>query len=110
MSLAMFKLVFFIPKTHTKAVLERLFAFDPERIGAIGNYRSCAFVSGGVGQFGPVGEAKPVIGRVGELERVEEDRVEVAVSGDIVDVVGHLKKIHPYEEVAYDVYRVERCC
>jgi len=107
MSLSKFKLVFFVPKTHTKPVLERLFAYAPERIGAIGNYRSCAFVSGGVGQFVPVDGAKPAIGRVGEMAFVEEDRVEVSVNGKVEDVVEHLKQIHPYEEVAFDVYRVE---
>jgi len=51
--------------------------------------------------------ARPNIGEVGQLEVVEEDKVEVLVQGDdegVRTVVKVLKQIHPYEEVAYDVY------
>jgi hypothetical protein len=95
MSLARFKLVFFVPRTATKSVLKNLFAFDPERIGAIGNYRSCAFFTSGTGQFLPVGSANPTVGQIGEMEYVEEDRVEVSVKGDVRSVVDHLRKVMP---------------
>lgn len=53
--------------------------------------------------------ARPNIGAVGRLERVEEVRVEVLCVGrEVVErVVRALKEAHPYEEVAYGVVRLE---
>ncbi|KAJ7765444.1 GTP cyclohydrolase 1 type 2/Nif3 [Mycena maculata] len=107
MSLSRFKLVFFCPTPHTRAILDHLFDTFPTQVGAIGNYTRCAFLSRGTGQFQPGTDANPTIGAVGTLEHVEEDRVEVIVFDRMRDVVQELKKVHPYEEVAYDVYKLE---
>jgi len=68
-----------------------------------------SFESSGTGQFLPGEGAVPNIGAVGKLERVEEMRVEVLCVGRdvMVGAVGALKKAHPYEEVAYEVYKLE---
>ncbi len=68
-----------------------------------------SFESRGTGQFLPGEGAVPNIGAVGKLERVEEMRVEVLCVGRdvMVGAVGALKKAHPYEEVAYEVYKLE---
>ncbi|KAI0645135.1 hypothetical protein C8Q79DRAFT_927380 [Trametes meyenii] len=126
-----YKLVFFTPRSDTQAVLRHLFARFPNHVGRIGAYGGCAFVSPGTGQFLPLEGARPAIGAVGKPETVEEDRVEVLVLGragggmegatiagananadadagvDMRSVLQELKKVHPYEEVAYDVYRLE---
>ncbi|EMD32959.1 hypothetical protein CERSUDRAFT_98966 [Gelatoporia subvermispora B] len=110
-----FKLVFFSPVPSTQRVLQHLFATFPRHVGRIGLYGGCAFVTRGTGQFMPLEGASPAIGTVGAQEYVEEDRVEVVVSetyegGERVEmrcVLDVLKKVHPYEEVAYDVYRLE---
>ena len=110
-----FKLVFFVPRESTQSVLSRLFAINTRlgptsTIGRIGLYDECAFVSPGVGQFLPTSGAKPAVGSVGGVERVEEDRVEtlvVATKEGMKDILNLLKDIHPYEEVAYDVYKLE---
>lgn len=57
--------------------------------------------------------ARPTLGSVGELEHVEEDRVETTLfdhKGDgeaVREVITELKSVHPYEEVVYDVYKLE---
>jgi len=107
-----FKLVFFSPVKSTSTILSHLFLNFPKAIGKIGNYEECAFISPGTGQFRPGVEANPAIGARGELEYVEEHRVEVVVNDkglndEIKNAVAELKKVHPYEEVAYDVYRLE---
>jgi hypothetical protein len=53
--------------------------------------------------------ASPVIGSVGELENVDEHRVEMVIfSRDTaVKAVNALKEHHPYEVVAYSVVRAE---
>ncbi|OCH92052.1 hypothetical protein OBBRIDRAFT_774165 [Obba rivulosa] len=113
--MARFKLVFFSPVASTQRVLQHLFATYPHHVGRIGLYGGCAFVTRGTGQFMPLQGAQPAIGVVGAQEFVEEDRVEVVVSetpegGERVQmrsVLEELKKVHPYEEVAYDIYRLE---
>ncbi|KAG1781843.1 GTP cyclohydrolase 1 type 2/Nif3 [Suillus placidus] len=107
-----FKLVFFAPKIHTAEILSMLFKQCPNVLGKIGHYEECAFITPGVGQFKPAPGAQPLIGEPGKLEYVDEDRVEIVVSdrGDkvqLMDAISHLKAVHPYEEVAYDVYRLE---
>ncbi|KAI0629462.1 hypothetical protein C8Q77DRAFT_1220197 [Trametes polyzona] len=125
-----YKLVFFAPRASTQTVLQHLFTRFPNHVGRIGAYGGCAFVTPGTGQFLPLEGAKPVIGAVGKPEQVEEDRVEVLVLGanandgraesasatdtapsdagvDVKSVLQELKKVHPYEEVAYDIYRLE---
>ncbi|KAJ7091370.1 GTP cyclohydrolase 1 type 2/Nif3 [Mycena belliarum] len=107
MSLPRFKLVFFSPASKTSAILEHLFTKFPAHVGKIGNYEHCAFLSRGTGQFRPTAGARPAIGSVGALEAVVEDRVEVLVLDRVRDVVQELQAVHPYEEVAYDVYKLE---
>ncbi|KAF8216516.1 GTP cyclohydrolase 1 type 2/Nif3, partial [Mycena galopus ATCC 62051] len=84
-----------------------LFNTFPAHVGKIGNYERCAFLTRGTGQFAPIAGANPTIGSVGALEQVEEDRVEVLVLDRMREVVSALKDVHPYEEVAYDVYKLE---
>ncbi|KAJ7260567.1 GTP cyclohydrolase 1 type 2/Nif3 [Mycena rebaudengoi] len=112
MPLAHFKLVFFSPIKNTSPILAHLFGKFPSQLGKIGDYEQCAFISRGTGQFKPSEGAKPAIGSPGTLEFVEEDRVEILVNDssdreEVRAIIRELKKVHPYEEVAYDVYKVE---
>ncbi|KAJ3730359.1 hypothetical protein EV361DRAFT_970526 [Lentinula raphanica] len=107
-----FKLVFFSPAPNTRAILAHLFRKYPEELGKIGLYEQCAFVSRGTGQYKPLEDAQPAIGTPGTLEYIEEDRVELLVIDQgqkvqLKNAVQELKKVHPYEEVAYDIYRLE---
>ncbi|KAJ6451779.1 GTP cyclohydrolase 1 type 2/Nif3 [Mycena sanguinolenta] len=107
MSLARYKLVFFSPISSTRGILDHLFKAFPAHVGKIGHYEHCAFLTRGTGQFLATADANPTIGTPGTLERVEEDRVEVLVVECVREVVAALKDVHPYEEVAYDVYKLE---
>jgi len=76
--------------------------------GHIGNYSFCSFSSKGVGRFKPEKGAHPAIGEVGKLESVEEERIEIICNRDVLkDVIAAIKKVHPYEEVALDIYSLE---
>ena len=100
-----YKLVVFVPTTHADAVRE---ALGNAGAGKIGNYSFCSFSTKGTGRFLPGEGATPYIGEVGELEQVEEERIEVTVSGDLLEAIIHaMKTAHPYEEVAYDVYKLD---
>ncbi len=75
--------------------------------GVIGDYDLASFSSAGVGRFRPLAGAEPAIGTVGELETVEEVRVEVVLPrGRRADVVRAMRTAHPYEEPAFDVIEV----
>ncbi|KAL0955636.1 hypothetical protein HGRIS_001869 [Hohenbuehelia grisea] len=112
MAMARFKLVFFVPTKDTRQVLDAFFKKVPEVAGRIGLYEQCAFITRGTGQFKPMEGANPTHGHVGQVESVQEDRVEVVISdkgshNEIRKAVEELKAVHPYEEVAYDVYKLE---
>jgi hypothetical protein len=99
------KIVVFVPETHTAVVRE---AMGKAGAGKIGNYSSCSFSSKGVGRFKPEEGANPNIGEVGKPEEVPEERIEMVCSREkIQDVVRAIKEVHPYEEVALDVYPLE---
>jgi len=100
----MIKLVVFIPKSHLKKV-ER--AICEAGAGHIGKYDSCTFVTFGVGSFRPLTGAKPFAGKKGKISKVKEARLETVVPrAKIKRVLKAMKKAHPYEEIAYDVYPV----
>jgi hypothetical protein len=57
------------------------------------------------GRYIPLDGAKPYIGEIGSFEEVAEERIEVTCNYEIVEeVLSSMKKVHPYEQVAYDVY------
>lgn len=100
-----YKLVVFVPATHADKVRE---AIGKAGSGKLGNYSFCSFTTKGMGRFKPEEGAKPFIGTVGELEQVEEERIEVTCDDGVVnEVIAAMKDAHPYEEVAYDVYALE---
>lgn len=101
----MFKLIFFVPTSDAHKVKEAIFKTGA---GSLGKYSHCSFESKGIGQFKPLAGSSPTIGAVGQLERVEELRVEILCSPENIQAaVGALKSSHPYEEPAFEVYKVE---
>lgn len=96
------KIVVFVPETHADIVRS---AMGAAGAGAIGNYSHCSFSSKGIGRYKPMDGAKPFIGKVGKLEEVEEERIEmIATKEKAKAVIAAMKKVHPYEEVAFDIY------
>lgn len=100
----MYKLVFFVPESHLESVKSAVFAAGA---GRIGNYDCCAWQIPGQGQFRPLPGSQPFIGDRHQLTRVDEYRVEMICADDhIVQAVAALRNTHPYEEPAYDVWRL----
>ncbi len=96
------KVVVFVPTSHADVVRK---AMGDAGAGQIGNYSHCTFSSKGFGRYKPLKGARPTIGKVGKLERVEEERIETVCSKDSVKkVIEAIKEFHPYEEVALDIY------
>ena len=96
------KFVVFVPQSHVEQVA---LAMSKSGAGIIGDYKSCSFRVDGVGTFKGTEASHPYLGKKQSLERVKEVRLEmVAPTAAIASVVGALKAVHPYEEVAYDIY------
>lgn len=101
----MYKLIVFVPQKSCEKFKEELFKAGA---GSLGNYSHCAFESTGVGQFKPLDGANPTIGGVGEVEKVEEIRLETMVSENVIEkVIKTLYLSHPYEEPAFDLIKLE---
>jgi len=98
----MYTLFFFVPDSHLESVKEAIFAAGA---GELGDYQHCCWQVLGQGQFKPMAGSQPFIGEQGQLEKVQEWRVELVVAAEQIKLaVAALKAAHPYEEVAYGVY------
>jgi dinuclear metal center YbgI/SA1388 family protein len=96
------KIVVFVPRDHVDSVAS---AMSDAGAGMIGEYDSCSFRLEGKGTFRGSSAATPFVGERGRLESVEEVRLEMlAPRARISAIVESMKKVHPYEEVAYDLY------
>ena len=97
------KIVVFVPETHTGVVRQ---AMGDTGAGVIGNYSHCSFSSKGVGSFRPLKGANPTMGGVvGKQEEVAEERIEMVCPKDKAkEVIAAIRRVHPYEEVALDIY------
>ena len=101
----MYKICFYVPDNAVEIVKQALFAAGA---GRIGNYDSCCWQVLGSGQFRPLENSNPAIGKTGEIETVSEYRVEMVCEDKIIkDVVEALRQSHPYEEPAYDIVKLE---
>lgn len=101
----MYKLNFFVPTEAKESVKNALFNIG---VGKYENYDMCSFETLGVGQFRPIDKANPAIGKIDKLERLKEYKVEMICSDELIHLaIKTLKKIHPYEEVAYEVFKME---
>jgi hypothetical protein len=98
------KLVVFVPPEALDLVRDALFAAGAGRIGA---YERCSWYTDGTGTFLGGEGAEPAVGRAGREERVPEVRLETLFPADRhEEVVAALRRAHPYEEPAFDVYEL----
>jgi hypothetical protein len=96
------KLVWFVPEEALEETRDAVFTAGA---GRIGEYERCSWYAAGTGTFLGGEGADPALGERGREERVAELRVETVVPGDrLTEVVAALRKAHPYEEPAFDVY------
>lgn len=100
----MFKLSFFVPDEALEDVKQAVFATGA---GRIGNYDCCCWQVLGQGQFRPLEGSNPHIGQHQQIETVDEWKVELVCSDELIhSAVTAMKSAHPYEEPAYDVCKL----
>lgn len=101
----MYKISVFIPKDSVEKVKHSLFEAGA---GRIGNYDCCCWQSDGTGQFRPLDGSQPTLGVLNNLEFVQETKVELVCEDSLIEIaIKALKESHPYEEPAFDVWKLE---
>lgn len=101
----MYKFCFYVPAEQLDEVKTAVFKTGA---GKIGDYDSCCWQCPGQGQFRPLEGSQPFIGQQGQVESVAEYKVEMVVADALIaEAVRALKAAHPYEEPAYQVWRLE---
>ena len=99
------KVVVYAPLAAAEAVRRAMFEAGA---GCIGNYDSCSFNAQGQGTFKANENAHPYVGEVGMVHFEDEVRIETVVPKHALNqVIAAMLKVHPYEEVAYDVFALE---
>jgi hypothetical protein len=100
----MYKLCFYVPESHLQEVKQAVFAAGG---GRVGRYDSCCWQALGQGQFRPLEGSQPFVGQPGQLQQVAEWKVEMVVADELLHPsVAALKKAHPYETPAFEVWRL----
>ena len=101
----MYKICFYAPENATDLVKQAVFDAGA---GKIGDYDCCSWQTLGTGQFRPLDGSNPFIGKQGQVEMVTEYKVELVCDDQhIKAAIAALKKAHPYEEPAFDVWKLE---
>lgn len=101
----LFKMVVYVPVSHMEKVSD---ALSQAGAGHIGNYSHCAFRTEGKGTFKPLEGTNPYIGTQGEIEQVDEVKIETIVPQSVLSQAkSEMILAHPYEEPAYDIYAME---
>lgn len=95
----------YVPTTHAQAVRDAIITHNACRIGA---YEGCSFMTVGEGTFKPLETANPYIGTAGCLEQVEECVISfMSEESRVRSIMAAIQQVHPYEEIAYDVFELK---
>lgn len=95
------KLEVFVPTQNVEDVKNAIFKAGG---GEIGNYNECSFQTVGKGNFKPLANSNPHIGKINEREHIEEVKIElIFTKNKEKNILAALFKAHPYEEVAYQI-------
>ncbi len=97
-----YKLNVYIPEDHFQKVKQSIFAAGA---GKVGNYSHSSFSTSGISTFKPLGGSNPFQGKKGKVNSVDEIKFSTIVLEDKLNkVIKALFNVHPYEEIAYDLY------
>ncbi|MFO7791123.1 MAG: Nif3-like dinuclear metal center hexameric protein [Bacteroidota bacterium] len=99
------KLYVFVPHDHAEKVRNAAFKAGA---GGIGDYDSCSFNIDGRGSFRAGEDSNPFVGNIGEIHFEAETRIEMVYPRHIESkLIKAVVDAHPYEEVAYDICKLD---
>ena len=101
----MYRLSFYAPASHIEVLKQALFE---QGAGRFGDYDHCCWQTLGQGQFRPLSGSVPYLGAIDRLETVAEYKVEMVCAAHLIKtVVEALLANHPYQQPAYEVYKIQ---
>lgn len=99
------KLVTFVPHGYADTVAEAVHAAGA---GCIGRYDRCSYRVAGTGTFRALEGSNPFVGETGSDHAEPETRIEIILPAHRKNAVeAAIRSSHPYEEPAFDFYRLE---
>ena len=100
-----YKFAVYVPIQDVDKISQAIFETGA---GKIGKYTETSFKIKGEGTFKPMEGTKPFVGKIGERKVTEEIKIETVVpERNLEGVIEAMKKAHPYEEPAYDIYELK---
>lgn len=97
-----YKLVTFIPEEYTLRVIN---ALSEAGAGNIGKFSHRSYITAGIATFS---EKFEPITDLDDLEKESEDKIEITVpKNKLNNIINVLKENHPYEDVSYDLFKIE---
>lgn len=103
--MSQYKVVVYVPIESAGSVRE---AIANAGGGKSKKYSHASFSSRGVGRFKPMPGAHPAIGKIGKLEKVEEEKIEVVCDVKILKkIMAAIHRSHPYEEPAIEAWEIK---
>jgi dinuclear metal center YbgI/SA1388 family protein len=99
------KLTTYVPPEHANTVRKSLFKAGA---GTIGNYSHCSFNTEGFGTYLGNEDSNPTLGEKGTLQQENELLISVLFEEHLQrKIVDALFETHPYEEIAFDIIKLE---
>jgi dinuclear metal center YbgI/SA1388 family protein len=99
------KVVVFCPEDAVEKLID---AASEAGAGQIGEYSRCVFTSPGTGTFLGSGDSNPAIGEAGQIEDAPEVRLEMVLPEARARAVAKaIRRVHPYEEPAFDFFLLQ---
>ncbi len=73
------------------------------------NYDYCFFETEGNGFFRPQEKANPYLGTRNQISQIPEVKIEtIILKRNLAKIIKKIKEVHPYEEVAYDIFELQQ--
>lgn len=99
------QLTVYVPNEHSEQLKEALFSAGA---GNIGFYDECSFKINGNGTFRPIEGSNPFSGQQNVRENADESMISVIFEAYKQNqIIAAMKKAHPYEEVAHQIYSLD---
>lgn len=94
-----------IPLSHVEVIKNALFQAGA---GNIGKYDECSFSVSGTGTYRPLAGSRPFEGETNVRSYVQEEYLTFLVSNHRLNtVLQAMREVHPYEEIAYDLFSLK---
>lgn len=99
------KVIIYVPTEAVERVREVIIK---DSHTAIGDYAGCTFSVEGEGTFIPLEGSQPFIGTTHQLTKVAEKAIGFMVEEAYTEaIIDKIRQVHPYEEMAYDIIKLE---